>query len=105
MSHLYHVTYDEYVEISKHSIRNKKEILNSNIVCCYYCKTIYNACDQYSYINDGDEDTALCIKCGVDSIIGDASTYPISDRNFISHIHFYAFPNKDTIHPCLLREN
>ena len=42
---------------------------------CFYCKSIYSASEVKEwYDNDGRGDkTALCPKCGIDSVLGDAT--------------------------------
>jgi hypothetical protein len=64
-----------------HSINHRTEILQSEVCGCFYCLSIYppGAIDEWC-----DEDvhdvgnTALCPRCGVDSVIGSASGYPIT---------------------------
>ena len=38
-----------------------------------------------------DESTAFCAKCGIDSVIGDASGFPIHDKMFIELMGFVWF--------------
>ena len=68
-------------EAHKHSINNKEELSKSNSCGCFYCKEIFNP----SIIEEWTDNktTAICPKCGVDSIIGDASNYNITN-NFLS---------------------
>lgn len=42
---------------------------------CFYCKSIYSASEVKEWCdNDGRGDkTALCPKCGIDSVLGDAT--------------------------------
>ena len=42
---------------------------------CFYCKSIYSASEVNEWCdNDGRGDkTALCPKCGIDSVLGDAT--------------------------------
>jgi hypothetical protein len=37
-----------------------------------------------------DDDTALCPKCGIDSVIGSVSGYPI-EREFLQKMHDHWF--------------
>ncbi len=79
----YKAMFDE-IEIKKahkHSIRHRNELRNSSVCGCFYCTDIYD----YKNIEDwcDDEDTALCPSCGIDSVIGDDSGYPIT-KEFLS---------------------
>jgi len=67
----------------KHSIRHRSEIERSQKCGCFYCLEIFSPeqitdwCDE-----DVPEDqlTAICPKCGIDSIIGDASGFDVSSE-------------------------
>jgi hypothetical protein len=56
---------------------HKSEILASTSCGCFYCKAIFLPTEIVEWI-DSDDQTALCPKCGVDSVIGSASGYPIT---------------------------
>lgn len=76
----------------KHSIRHRQEIEASAICGCFGCLAIFppaEILDWTDYPDDapeGDENelgvTALCPKCGIDSVIGSASGFPIT-REFL----------------------
>ncbi|WP_245197274.1 hypothetical protein [Labrys sp. LIt4] len=36
---------------------------------------------------DDSAGTALCPECGIDSVIGSASGYPVDDRDFLEAMH------------------
>ena len=38
-----------------------------------------------------DDQTALCPNCGIDSVIGDKSGYPVTDLDFLKQMHTYWF--------------
>ncbi|HEY9102196.1 hypothetical protein [Chitinimonas sp.] len=71
----------------KHSIRHRAEILVSQRCGCFHCLGVY-APGEISRWTDWPEttpparleregDTALCPRCGIDAVIGDASGFPI----------------------------
>lgn len=57
--------------LHKQSIRNKAKLFRSKQCGCFYCSAIFTAKDIKSWV-PGEEDTARCPYCGIDSVIGDA---------------------------------
>ena len=84
----------DYIEAAhEHSIFNKKEILKSKFCGCFYCLKVYQATEIVEW-TDNDNlkgETALCSFCGIDSVIGDSSGFPISDNTFLQQMHTYYF--------------
>lgn len=63
------------------TFRNEKQIRNSETCGCFYCETIFKPEEVNSWC-DGNEEgdrTALCPKCGMDSVIGDACGYRVNE--------------------------
>lgn len=73
----------------KHTIRHRAEILQSDVCGCFYCITIFRPKDIIDWIDD--EQTAICPNCGIDSVIGDKSGYPVIDNNFLKQMNSYWF--------------
>ncbi len=76
----------------QHSFNNKEEIQNSLFCGCFYCKTIHKATKITTYTQDKNPttripNTALCPKCGIDSVIGDKSGYPVTDIAWLAELH------------------
>lgn len=69
----------DYEEVHKHSTNNKIEIENSKTCGCFYCKSIFKSSEITMWIKDKIP-TAICPNCAVDSVIGDASGYPITKK-------------------------
>ncbi len=63
-------------EASKFSIYNMQELNNSTMAGCYYCKSIYKSIDIKETTDNGK--TALCPKCGIDSVLPDSSPYDLN---------------------------
>ena len=65
-----------------HTIKNMEEIEQSEKCGCIACCSIYNASQIEEYIREmeGNKMTALCIKCGTDAVIGDASGLDINEE-------------------------
>lgn len=66
-------------EAHQHSIHNRDEILASKQCGCFYCCAIFSPqeIDRWEDEPDGCV-TAICPKCGIDSVIGDRSGYSIT---------------------------
>lgn len=65
----------------RHSIRNRREVLASEICACFYCLALFEPSKIGSWVSDGpseDDDTALCPCCTIDSVIGSASGIPLT---------------------------
>ncbi|MFU8926811.1 cytoplasmic protein [Acinetobacter puyangensis] len=65
------------VDAHKGSIYNRDILRDSSLCGCFFCLDQFDYKNIYDWI-DGDN-TALCPSCGIDSVIGSASGYPITD--------------------------
>lgn len=66
----------EIEELLSYAAHNKKIIADSRVAGCFCCLKAFPAKDVCEYSEDGD--TALCPKCGIDSVVGDATGYEIT---------------------------
>lgn len=73
-----------FSDAHKHSSFHKEEILNSKICGCFCCKNIYSPSEITEWIDKGK--TALCPKCGIDSVIGSNSGININEK-FLSQMN------------------
>lgn len=62
-----------------YSIRNKEQIEKSEKCGCFSCGAIFSPSEITDYAAD-EEPTTLCPYCGIDSVIGDASGFPITPK-------------------------
>lgn len=62
----------------KASMQNKEAVGKSQLCGCFHCLSIYPASDVVEWIEDNGGFTAECPKCGVDSVIPDASGIPLN---------------------------
>ena len=60
------------------SIRNKEQIEKSEQCGCFNCGKIFPSSEIVDYLPDEGGQTALCPYCGIDSVIGDASGFPVT---------------------------
>ena len=72
------------VKAHTHSANHRGEIEASTRVGCFYCGQTYAPSLIEEWIDD--DTTAMCPKCGIDSVIGDASGYPAGDREFLEQM-------------------
>lgn len=77
----------------KHSIFNRAEILQSNSCGCFYCLKIFIPAEIVEWVDEDNPKglTPLCPHCGIDSVIGDKSGFPIADQNFLKAMNGYYF--------------
>jgi hypothetical protein len=63
-------------EAHKHSSCHRAELLASELCGCFSCMAVYPPNDITDWVDDGQ--TALCARCGIDSVIGTSSGFPIT---------------------------
>ena len=86
----------DFVKAHKHT-DFQKEILKSDVCGCFYCLEIFSPekitdwhgedCKEY-------EPLALCPKCGIDSVIGSASGFPIEHTFLLKMREFWFSPSE-----------
>ena len=67
-----------YKKAYKHAAFHRIELLASKACGCFACLKIYTPDVIQQWADKGK--TALCPYCGLNTVIGDASKYPISDE-------------------------
>jgi len=70
-------------------INNKPMLIKDKKCGCFYCLSIFNPSEILEWIPD-TAGTALCPKCGIDSVIGKSSGYPIT-KEFLAEMNEYWF--------------
>jgi len=87
----------DYIAAHEHSIRHRDDILRSDICGCFYCLKTFAPAQVIDWINEPIDTgaTALCPFCGIDSVIGSASGYPI-ERKFLAFMEEHWFVVIDT---------
>ncbi len=76
-------------EAHKHSASHRDEIIKSEKCGCFYCEKVFPSTDIREWIDEDDGgigQTALCPECGVDSVLGDKSGFPLT-ADFLSEMH------------------
>lgn len=73
----------------KHSSNHKESLLNDKKCGCFYCQKIFLPTEIKEWIDD-NAGTAICPYCGIDSVIGESSGYPITTI-FLKEMNKYWF--------------
>ena len=76
-----------------HSANHRAEVLGSSLCGCFYCCSTYapDAIEEWTDEDDhGVGTTAICPRCGIDSVIGDRAGFPLSS-DFLEKMRAYWF--------------
>lgn len=82
---------DDVIDARKYSINQRSQLKNDGICGCFYCKKIFNPSEIKEWVDN--EYTPLCPYCGIDSVIGESSEYPITEE-FLDKMHNIGFNRK-----------
>jgi hypothetical protein len=83
----------EIREAHKHCTKHRSEINASKSCGCFYCMAIFESREIREWTDQDEADvgqTALCPKCGIDSVIGDKAGFSMSE-DFLKQMHHYWF--------------
>lgn len=80
----------DIIDAHRFSIRHKSELINDGTCGCFYCMRTFSPKEIKDWVNDGEDYTAICPYCGIDSIIGQSSGYPIT-RDFLKRMNKHWF--------------
>jgi hypothetical protein len=69
----------------KCSFKNRESLKKDEICGCFYCRRIFSPAKIFDW-TDEPEGTAICPHCGIDSIIGENSGFPITEE-FLEEMH------------------
>jgi len=70
----------------QYSSKNRRDLERDNVCGCFHCLKIFNPNEIDEWLDDGDDDTAECPYCGIDSVIGSGSGFPITEL-FLKEMH------------------
>ena len=79
-------------KVHKHSSKHREEVLKSELCGCFYCEAIFKPSEIEEWIEEDKNDigqTVLCPKCGIDSVIGSKSGFPINNHELLKKMHKY----------------
>jgi len=82
----------DYIRAHKNCSLNRDEILKSRLCGCFYCLRIFAPAEVVDWVDEkgGMGATALCPMCGIDSVIGSASGFPITE-DFLERMNEHWF--------------
>ncbi len=80
---------EEYLEAAHDASSNHKmELFHSEQCGCFYCLEVYDPKEIKEWVGESHSGlTAVCPKCGIDSVIPSSSGYPVNDRKFLEEMH------------------
>lgn len=61
----------------RHSMKNRTELESSNACGCVHCLGLFAPDEVRKWTDEGQ--TALCPKCGIDSVLGSACGFELND--------------------------
>ena len=79
-----HLKSMDVISAHKFSSQHRAQIQTSEICGCFYCLQMFSPSKIVEWVDS--EQTALCPKCGIDSVVGSASGEPLT-QNFLKEIH------------------
>lgn len=80
---------NEIQKAHKFSSGHRKQLLKDNVCGCFYCTKIFHPSEITEWAADIGG-TAICPYCGIDSVIGASSGYPIT-KEFLTAMRNYWF--------------
>ena len=80
---------DLVIAAHKFSIRHRDHVASSKICGCFYCVSVFPPEEIVDW--PVVETTALCPRCGIDSVIGDTTGYPVNQPAFLRAMKDYWF--------------
>ncbi|MFC6997720.1 hypothetical protein [Rufibacter roseus] len=78
----------EYIkDAHRKSYNNLMQVKASSTCCCFACLEVFTLSDfPDGWLGEEDpekEQTVQCPYCGMDSVLGDSSGFPVSDKGFV----------------------
>lgn len=87
-------THKDVLDAHRHSFYNREEIEQSKVCGCFYCLEVFQPSEVNLWMDDLS--TAICPRCGVDSVLGSQSGFPIETK-FLKQMQEYWFSFKELI--------
>ena len=77
------------IDVNRFSSCHRPVVEKSEYVLCFHCRSYLRPGDICEWIDE--DDTAICPRCGVDSIIPLCGGFPIDDEVFIDQMNLFWF--------------
>jgi NAD-dependent SIR2 family protein deacetylase len=78
------VSEDALKQAHRRSAHHREELLRSAVCGCFHCRRTFPPAEVSEWTDGGQ--TALCPRCGIDSVLGDASGLAL-DARFLGAMH------------------
>ena len=82
----------DILEAHRFSSNHKMELVQDEKCGCFHCLTIFSPQEIIGWVSD-TSGTAICPYCGIDSVIGESSGFPIT-ANFLEKMKAYWFASQ-----------
>jgi hypothetical protein len=73
----------------RHSSLHRKAIETSKLCGCFFCEETFEPSKIEFWVDS--EQTAICPKCSIDSVLGDRSGLPVTAPGFLKAMHEHWF--------------
>ncbi len=80
----------DYIEAHKFSSNYRKQVLKDEVCGCFYCLSIFPPKEIKMWAEDKIDGTAICLHCGIDSVIGESAGYPLT-KELLKQMRDYWF--------------
>ena len=93
MDAAYPIFPDDVTAAHKSSSQHRKQIEESSLCGCFHCLGTFAPSEVTEWVDedkDGIGQTAICPKCGIDSVIGSKSDSPLT-RDFLVRMRLHWF--------------
>jgi hypothetical protein len=67
----------EHFDAHEHAYRQREALAKSDGCACFYCFKHFSPAEIATWVDH--EETAICPYCGMDSVIGSASGFPLTN--------------------------
>ena len=85
---------EDYIKAHEFSSNHMPKLKKDKKCGCFYCLKIFSPDEITDWITGSSEidkeGTAICPYCGIDSVIGESSGYPIT-KEFLTKMHNHWF--------------
>lgn len=72
------LTEEDYVRAHDLSLRNEGMVRDAELCGCFHCLATFDPSEVTEWLDDDGGRTALCPRCGIDSVICSGHGYPLT---------------------------
>lgn len=77
----------------RHSVQNRREIERSGQCGCFSCFAVFPAAKVWDWVGSEtpDEQMGMCPYCWMDTVLGDASGFAVTEQSFLRELNAKIF--------------